>query len=538
MSRWCYNMKEGGREIEKEAFPSDPFVGGAVYGGPARRKGQMETALGQISGSEERFCFRGVSTLLILLMTLGGLFSPVVIANADDCDFCIDYSKDYDSQVASLRTSSVYVGAAQPTGSSNPISINPASNIPMNNPADEMAPGAEKDGTGDYLVPISGVSAEDLILDISPEADEYIKGAINVNYEDFITTDARIKSASEIAAILGNAGISRDDSVVICGECLPCGGGPVPATFTYWLLKYLGHDQVRILDGDVEDWKAAGLSASEAPATRPARDYIPKINSDILATYDYVKSGEAQIVDARVAEAADLASISGSINLPAETILEGDQLKDVTDLERVFKDLSRDRPVVVYTNTGVNAAVSWFALEMTGRDAMLYSWRDWLENQPSLDLELVEATADPNPVNSGRSVRITATFENPIFQSLEDAPEVAEPKLTILGCVTCGFGSPQSFAKLDSNSGTIRIGSSASKPSETVQNLMKCTAIISGRDGMEAGRASLLQTTEGRYAGVWSADVDPGVYSLNILASRSGSTRYFQDVLDIEVADG
>ncbi len=533
MNKLCYRRKEGGRVIKREAFPSDPFIGG-----PARRMGLMEKNSGRISGFKLISGFKGFSTLIIVLLALGGLFSPVAIANADDCDFCIDYSKDYDSQVASLRASSGYAGASQPTGSKNPVSINPASNSPANNPADEMAPGAEKDGTSGYLIPISRVSSEDLILDISPEADEYIGGAINVNYEDFLTRDARIKSASEIAEILGDAGISRDDSVVIYGECLPCGGGPVPATFTYWLLKYLGHDQVRILDGDVEDWKAAGLSTSEAPATRPARDYIPKINSDILATYDYVKSGEAQIVDARVAEASDPASIPGSINLPAETILEGDQIKDVTDLERVFKDLSRDQPVVVYTNTGVNAAVSWFALEMIGHDAKLYSWRDWLENQPTLDLALLEATTDPNPVNSGRSVRITATFENPIFQSLEDAPEVAEPKLTILGCVTCGFGSPQNFAKLDSNSGTVRIGSSASRHSETVQNLMKCIAIISGRDGMEAGRASLLQTTEGRYAGVWSADVDPGLYSLSILASRSGSTRYFQDVLDIEVADG
>lgn len=533
MNKWCYRMKEGGRVIKREAFPSDPFIGG-----PARRMGLMEKNSGRISGFKLISGFKGFSTLIIVLLALGGLFSSVAIANAADCDFCIDYSKDYDSQVASLRTSSVYVGAAQPTGSSNPISINPASNSPMNNPAEETVPGAVVDGTSGYLIPISRVSAEDLILDISPEADEYIGGAINVNYEDFITTDARIKSASEIAAILGDAGISRDDSVVIYGECLPCGGGPVPATFTYWLLKYLGHDEVRILDGDVEDWKAAGLSASEAPATRPARDYIPKTNPDILATYDYVKSGKAQIVDVRVAEASDPASIPGSVNIPAEIILEGEKIKDVTDLEEIFRDLDKDRPVVVYTNTGVNAAVFWFALEMMGYDAMLYSWRDWLENQPTLDLALLEVTTDPNPVNSGESVRITVTFENPISQSLEDASEVVEPKLTVLGCVSCGFGSPQSFASLDSTSGTVRIGSSASKPSEALQDVLKCTAIISDRDGTEVGRANLLRTTGEKYVGVWDAGVDPGVYNLNILAARSGFTRYFQDVLDIEVADG
>ena len=526
-------MKEDVTKIGAKTISSDSFREGQAPG-----TGRHKMTFGRIFCLRQIFNFKQYLALLIFLAALGEISPPVTAGNSDGCDFCIDYSKDYDSQVASLRASSGYVGASQPTGSKNPVSINPASNSPMNNSADEMVPGAEKDDTSAYLIPISGVSAENLILDISPEADEYIKGAINVNYEDFITTDARIKSASEIAEILGDAGISRDDSVVICGECLPCGGGPVPATFTYWLLKYLGHDEVRILDGDVEDWKAAGLSTSEAPATRPATDYIPKTNPDILATYDYVKSGEAQIVDARAAEVAEMASIPGSVNIPAETILEGDQIRGTTDLEEIFKDLDKDRPVVVFTNTGVNAAVFWFALEMTGRDAMLYSWRNWLENQPTLDLELAEATADPIPVNFGESVRIAVTFENPIFQSLEDAPEVAEPKLTVLGCVSCGFGSPQSFASLDSTTGTVRIGSSASKPSEALQDVLKCTAIISDRDGTEAGRTNLLRTTKEKYVGVWDADVESGVYSLNILASRSGFTRYFQDVLDIEVADG
>lgn len=32
MSKWCYSMKEGGREIKREAFPPDPFMGGPLEG--------------------------------------------------------------------------------------------------------------------------------------------------------------------------------------------------------------------------------------------------------------------------------------------------------------------------------------------------------------------------------------------------------------------------------------------------------------------------------------------------------------------------
>jgi thiosulfate/3-mercaptopyruvate sulfurtransferase len=83
------------------------------------------------------------------------------------------------------------------------------------------------------LLPISNLSSKDIILDISPEADQFIEGAASINYEDFQEDGGNLKPVQEIARILGAAGISRQDSVVITGECLPCGGGPAPATYTY-----------------------------------------------------------------------------------------------------------------------------------------------------------------------------------------------------------------------------------------------------------------------------------------------------------------
>ncbi|WP_228369645.1 sulfurtransferase [Methanothrix harundinacea] len=473
-----HDMKEDGKEIRREAFSSDPLMGGPFLGVPRRRTATPKTTLGRSPGLRRIFGLKGSSAVVIVLLALG---VPLAPANAG-CDFCIDYSKPYDSQVAAL------------TGSSN----SPPSNNPANNPSSEKP---DSEGIRAFLIPMSEVSEDDLILDISPEADEYLEGALSVNYEEFVTRDGRIRTTSEIAEILGNAGISRDDAVVIYGECLPCGGGPVPATFTYWLLKYLGHENVRILDGNIDDWKAAGLATSGAPATRPAVDYVPQENPDLLATYDYVKSGKAQIVDGRAAEAADPASIPGSVNIPAETILEGEKIKGAEDLEAIFKDLRKDRPVVVYTNTGVNGAVFWFVLEMMGYDAVLYSWRDWLENQPPLELRLVEVLADPNPVKAGGSVGITAAF--------------SEVRARV-----------------------VRIGSSASPSSEDLQPVLKFTAIFTSRDGTEAGRTSLQQTAEGRYTGVWVADVDPGIYSLDIIGSRSGSAGYVRSVLDLEVTDG
>jgi thiosulfate/3-mercaptopyruvate sulfurtransferase len=475
---------------------------------------------------------RGASFALVICMAaLSWSVSPAAAGTetGEWCLTCPDWN-NYEawSKWAESQSST---SSAPPAGSEKPTNNQTIEYYPK-----EADPGS--DGRSEFLAPIESVTASDVILDISPEADEYIEGAINVDYEVFLEDDARSKPVSDVVEILGGAGISRDDSVVIYGECLPCGGGPVPATYTYWLLKYLGHERVRILDGNIDDWKAAGLPTSEAPAMRPATDYAPQANPDLLATYDYVKSGRAQIVDARVAEAADPASIPGSVNIPVETILEGEKIKGAEDLEAIFNDLRKDQPVVVYTNTGVNGAVVWFALEMTGYDAILYSWRDWLEKQPALEIDLLDAAADPNPAGFGESVRINASFKGPVAQPVEDGSGLFDAWLAGDGRPSSSTGSPRGSASLDAASRTVRISSSATKTSEAIPDELKCTAIITGRDGTEVGRASLLQTTEGDYAGVWVADVDPGAYSLSILASRSGSARYFERVLDLVVTDG
>ena len=145
------------------------------------------------------------------------------------------------------------------------------------------------------------VAPNDIVLDISPGATRFIEGAVNVNYEEFMGEGGRLKSVSEMATLLGDAGISRNDSLVIAGECLPCGGGPSPAIFSYWVLKYLGQEKVRVLDGSIDDWAAAGLNTSNKSATRPRTNYTPLLMPELLATFDYVVNGGAQIVDARSA---------------------------------------------------------------------------------------------------------------------------------------------------------------------------------------------------------------------------------------------
>jgi thiosulfate/3-mercaptopyruvate sulfurtransferase len=235
----------------------------------------------------------------------------------------------------------------------------------------------------DMLAPLAEAEDGTIYLDISESAGDHISGSVYIPYTEFLNgTD--VKSEDELAAILGDAGISRDDPIIIYGKCMPCGGGPAPAAFVYWIMRSLGHENVRILDGAIGDWSAAGLPTSNDTTMLPAKSFTAEINPDYAASYSYVESGEAQIVDARTIQEFGNSSIPGAINIPYEGVISGDRLKDESKLERVFGILDKEKPVVVYTNTGIKASVVWFALEMLGYDAKLYSYKNYRINQEIL----------------------------------------------------------------------------------------------------------------------------------------------------------
>jgi len=230
------------------------------------------------------------------------------------------------------------------------------------------------------LVPIDNVSKSEILLDISEEATTHIPGSIVIPYTSFFN-GSRLKPESERASILGNAGISRDDPLVIYGECMPCGGGPAPATYVYWMLRSMGQENVRVLDGNVEDWQAAGKETDIETAIMPAKTYAPSAIPDFAATYDYVKNADVQIVDARSPQEFGAGSIPNAVPIPYESVITGSRIKDESRLEKIFASLKKDQPVVIYTNTGLKGSVVWFALMMQGYEARLYSYEDWLSHQ-------------------------------------------------------------------------------------------------------------------------------------------------------------
>ena len=233
----------------------------------------------------------------------------------------------------------------------------------------------------EMLLPLDEVSEGDILLDVSENTSIHIEGSVYIPYMEFFVQPGVLKPVEEISTILGKAGISREDSVVIYGECLPCGGGPSVATYVYWMMNSLGHENVSVLDGTAGDWSAAGRATSGSANLLPEKEYTPLMNSNYTATYDLVKGGQVQIIDARTPREFATGTIPGSINMPFESVLNDLKITGEERLDMVFMVLNKDQPVVVFTNTGMKGSLVWFALEMMGYDARLYSYQDWMANQ-------------------------------------------------------------------------------------------------------------------------------------------------------------
>ena len=229
---------------------------------------------------------------------------------------------------------------------------------------------------GVILKSMKSVSSSDVVIDVSDDdsyATSHIKDAIHLPGQNFLNSEGNLKTGEDMAGFLGQAGVSNSDSVVLYAGQESSG----QAQFAFFVLNYLGQKEVKILDGSLADWKAAGLPEDVLEKSKTAVEYIPQVRSDVIAEYDYVKSGQAQIIDVRPFTEFGKGRIPGSIALDPANVIRGDKIKDVDDLTTVFSRLDREKPVVVYSDDYSQSALVAYALQLMGYQASIYSWEDW-----------------------------------------------------------------------------------------------------------------------------------------------------------------
>ncbi|OBI81882.1 sulfurtransferase [Mycobacterium sp. E740] len=159
----------------------------------------------------------------------------------------------------------------------------------------------------------------------------------------------------------------------------------------WWVLTAAGIDDVRILDGGLEAWTAAG-GELESGAIAPERGDVTVAHDDLYAgarltvTADALLGSELLLLDARAAERfrGDVepvdpvaGHIPGAVNVPSTGLLAEDGTLHADLAERV--GALGDGDVAVYCGSGVTAAVTVAALAAAGVDAALFpgSWSEW-----------------------------------------------------------------------------------------------------------------------------------------------------------------
>jgi thiosulfate/3-mercaptopyruvate sulfurtransferase len=188
---------------------------------------------------------------------------------------------------------------------------------------------------------------------------------------------------------LGDLGLDTGVPVVVYGE------DPREPARVWWILRYWGFHDVRLLDGGWPAWEAAYRAMSkEAPRVEATAPRL-MAHAERLATKDQmlgtVKGKDRQIIDARSGKefcgdqklAQRGGAIPGSKNLEWSDLLTRDgRFKRADELRTLFREheISLKEPTVTYCQSGGRASVMAFALELMGvKDVRNYyrSWNEW-----------------------------------------------------------------------------------------------------------------------------------------------------------------
>ncbi len=205
------------------------------------------------------------------------------------------------------------------------------------------------------------------------------------------------------ARAMGELGVGPGTRVVAYSQ-----DSPMWASRLWWLLRYFGFDDVRVLDGGLPAWLRAGFPVSSSLPTVKRASFSAHPRPELLATKDDVIAVVGGKEPACLLNALSTRAfkgegtaytrpgrIPGSISAPAHDLVDPETgcFRPREDLARALFDLLGSEPatpVIAYCGGGISATVDIFVLFLLGRDDVrLYdgSLTEWSAD-PQLPLEV------------------------------------------------------------------------------------------------------------------------------------------------------
>jgi len=166
------------------------------------------------------------------------------------------------------------------------------------------------------------------------------------------------------------------------------------ASRLWWLLRYLGHERVSILDGGWQNWLNAGYPVSNQIPVPKTGAFLPQVQQDWVVTIEEVKRQKEQggvvLIDARESdryrgerEPIDpiAGHIEGALNYPWLEVTDSQGFSQpLAQQTQRWQERQGDREIILYCGSGVTACVNIFSLTLAGyENVKLYSggWSDW-----------------------------------------------------------------------------------------------------------------------------------------------------------------
>jgi thiosulfate/3-mercaptopyruvate sulfurtransferase len=236
-----------------------------------------------------------------------------------------------------------------------------------------------------------------IIIDARKEADYkkvHIKNAISLPVEELSVktpVEGVLKSDAEVVETFAAHGVDLNMEII-----LYCNRGH-SAGRMYWILKMMGATNVKMLDGNLEAWKAGRKPVTKNPKLVKKTNVSATLNKSTYLTQADVKkamsNSKAVIVDARAddyfkgVDPKSKGHIPGAISISSDLMRDDKGLvKSNDELNKLFasKGVTKDKEVVLYCQTSTRAGLLYAILtsRLGYSNVKVYdgAYNDWVAN--------------------------------------------------------------------------------------------------------------------------------------------------------------
>ena len=230
----------------------------------------------------------------------------------------------------------------------------------------------------------------------------HIPSAVGWNWQRDTQDNLRrdIPNQEQYEDLLSRSGIGEDTNVILYGD-----HNNWFAAYAFWLLKFYGHENVRLMNGGRAKWVAEGWPLStEVTQPAPASYRVKRVSKGLRASRDFVLeslsranralvdvrspreySGELLAPENLPQEGAQRGGhIPGAANIPwSQAVQENGAFKSPADLRDLYRSrgITSEKEVIAYCRIGERSAHTWFVLKYLLGYPQVFnydgSWTEW-----------------------------------------------------------------------------------------------------------------------------------------------------------------